>query len=67
MARDICLICGWDARDHPETSRTEHLVAEHEMKPSLFVVRRNFVSPGEVTGDDRANWVEYKMRRIMES
>ena len=48
MARVICSLCGWDAREHPDIGRTSHLKHEHGIAPEKGVVREYFLHPWEV-------------------
>lgn len=52
----ICRICGWDSREHPETSRTAHLIEVHGMLTFNRMVKRNFLSVVDVTVQDREDW-----------
>lgn len=65
MARDICKICGWDARNHPNKSRTAHLIEVHGMLVFETMVRRNFIRPNEVTKQDRESWDLWKVAQRM--
>lgn len=46
--KSVCKVCGWDARKHPETGRSQHLRMVHNIDSRYKgAVKNNFNEPEE--------------------